>query len=235
MNISTLSNRYQANFQNLLTSVDRMRQLLENHIDRLRKQSVQTESEQQFTPESVVAQSIPLALEQLCTLFSLSPFERDILLLCVGMELDPNFELLCADVQGNRERNYPTLSLALSVLPNSHWSVLASQSPLQRWQLIEIGNKHTLTQSPLRIDKRILCYLLDEPCQDEQLAGIVKPMPPASPTPLPPSHQQLAEQLVATWSHGSATSSFPIVQLCGSEVTAKYSIAAAPVPVWGLT
>jgi hypothetical protein len=71
MNISTLSNRYQANFQNLLTSVDRIRQLLENHIDRLRKQSVQTESEQQFTPESVVAQSIPLALEQLQQIASL--------------------------------------------------------------------------------------------------------------------------------------------------------------------
>jgi SpoVK/Ycf46/Vps4 family AAA+-type ATPase len=226
MNISTLSNRYQANFQNLLISVDRVRQLLKNHISRLQQQSAQAESEQQLAPESVPTQSIPSALEQLCTLFSLSPFERDILLLCVGMELDPNFELLCADAQGNRERNYPTLGLALSVLPNSHWSVLASQSPLQRWQLIEIGKELTLTQSPLRIDKRILCYLLDEPCQDEQLAGILKPMPPASSAPLPPSHQKLAEQLVATWSHGSATSSFPIVQLCGSEVTAKYSIAA---------
>jgi SpoVK/Ycf46/Vps4 family AAA+-type ATPase len=227
MNIPTLSNRYQANFQNLLTSVDRVRQLLENHISRLQEQSAQAESERQFAPESIPTQSIPSALEQLCTLFSLSPFERNILLLCVGMELDPKFAFLCADAQGNRERNYPTLGLALSVLPNTHWSVLASQSPLQRWQLIEIGKEQTLTQSPLRIDKRILCYLLDEPCLDEQLAGIVKPMPPASPTPLPPSHQQLAEQLVATWSHGSGTSSFPIVQLCGSEVAAKHSIAAA--------
>jgi ATP-dependent 26S proteasome regulatory subunit len=37
----------------------------------------------------------------------------------------------------------------------------------------------------------------------------------------------LVEQIVATWSHTSRTSTFPIVQLCGSEVTAKYSIAAA--------
>ena len=132
MNISTLSNRYQANFQNLLTSVDRVRQLLENHISRLQEQSAQAESEGQFAPESVPAQNIPSALKQLCTIFSLSPFERDILLLCVGMELDPKFAFLCADAQGNQERNYPTLGLALSVLPNSHWSVLASQSPLQQ-------------------------------------------------------------------------------------------------------
>jgi hypothetical protein len=87
MNIPTLSNQYQANFQNLLTSVDRVRQLLENQISRLQEQSAQAESERQFAPESVPTQSIPSALEQLCTLFSLSPFERDILLLCVGMEL----------------------------------------------------------------------------------------------------------------------------------------------------
>jgi hypothetical protein len=60
--------------------------------------------------------------------------------------LDPKFAFLCADAQGNRERNYPTFGLALSVLPNSHWSVLAFQSPLQRWQLIEIGKEQTLTQ-----------------------------------------------------------------------------------------
>jgi SpoVK/Ycf46/Vps4 family AAA+-type ATPase len=219
MNISALPNRYQANFQDLLLSVDRVRQLLKNHISRLQEQSAPA--------ESVVAQSIPSALKQLCSIFSLSPFERDMLLLCVGMELDPKFELLCADAQGNRERNYPTLGLALSALPNSHWSVLASQSPLQRWQLIEIGNGQTLTQSPLRIDKRILCYLLDEPSRDEQLVGIVKPMPSADNTLLPPSHQKLTEQLVGTWSHISGISTFPIVQLCGSEVTAKYSIAAS--------
>ncbi|MBD1832605.1 ATP-binding protein [Cyanobacteria bacterium FACHB-472] len=228
MNISALSNRYQANFQNLLASVNRVRQLLENHISRLQQQSAQAESEQQLAPESVAAESIPEALEQLCTIFNLSPFERDILLLCAGMELDPNLKFLCANAQGIRELNYPTFSLALSVLPNSHWSVLASQSPLQRWQLIEIGTSQTLTQSPLRINKRILCYLLNEPCLDDQLAGIVKPIHNIGERnfPLPPSHQKLAQQLIGTWSDRSATSSFPIVQLCGSEMSAKYSIAA---------
>ena len=47
-------------------------------------------------------------------------------------------------------------------------------------------------------------------------------MPPASSVPLPPSYGKLAEQIVSTW---STTSSFPVVQLCGSEVTAKSAIA----------
>ena len=228
MNVSAPSNRYQTNFQDLLASVDRVRQRLENHISRLQQQSANTGLDIQLAPETVVEQSIPSALENLCTIFSLSPFERDILLLCVGMELDPNFKFLCADAQGIRELNYPTFSLALSVLPNSHWSVLASQSPLQRWGLIEIGTSQTLTQSPLRINKRILCYLLNEPCLDDQLAGIAKPIPRESDRnlPLPPSYQKLAQQLIGTWSDGGGTSSFPIVQLCGSEVSAKYSIAA---------
>ncbi|MDK3155480.1 AAA family ATPase [Kamptonema cortianum] len=211
MDVSAPSSRYQTNFQGLLAAVERVRQRLEGRISR-----PQAPPE---NPEIVV----PPALEQLSTLFNLSAFERDILLLCAGMELDPNFALLCAEAQGNRDSNYPTLSLALSIFPQSHWSVLAYQNPLHRWQLVEMGKGQTFTQSPVRIDKRILCYLLEEPSWDERLAGIVKPMPPASSSYLPPSYEKLAEQIVFSWSNGTY---FPVVQLCGVEVTAKSAIAS---------
>ena len=135
MNISAPPSIYQANFQELLTSVDRVRQILENRISHTQAQPEQQEA----------ALSIPSALERLSALFNLCAFERDILLLCVGMELDPNFALLCAEAQGNQERNYPTFSLALSIFPQSHWSVLAAQNPLQRWQLVEMGKGQTVT------------------------------------------------------------------------------------------
>src|SRR5271166_6694493 len=41
----------------------------------------------------------PLALAQLVTAFNLSPFERNTLLLCVGMELDSEMPSLCAAAQ----------------------------------------------------------------------------------------------------------------------------------------
>ena len=224
--MTTTTNWYQVNFQHLLVAVDRIRQTLENYIDFHQNQSDSAQTERQI-PQQILTVSphTPPALEQLGTRLSLSPFERDILLLCVGMEIDPNFEVLCAKAQGNQERNYPTIGLALSALPNSHWSILSAQSPLQRWELIEIAETQTLTQSPIKIDKRILCYLLGEPSLDSQLTGIIKPLPPSPSIPLPPSHQELADTIVVNWSQSPANSTYPIVQLCGIEATAKYAIA----------
>ena len=56
----------------------------------------------------------PPALEQLCTVFGLSSFERDVLLLCAGMELDASFPALCAAAQGDSKRTYPTFILSLA-------------------------------------------------------------------------------------------------------------------------
>ncbi|HZU03600.1 MAG TPA: hypothetical protein VFA10_28295, partial [Ktedonobacteraceae bacterium] len=50
----------------------------------------------------------PAALDMLCKWFHLSAFERDILLLCAGIELDWEIASLCADAQGNPLWNYPT-------------------------------------------------------------------------------------------------------------------------------
>ena len=46
----------------------------------------------------------PPALKSLCTVFELSPFERAILLLCAGMELDGSFAHLCAKAQSDAHR-----------------------------------------------------------------------------------------------------------------------------------
>ncbi|MEQ9369716.1 MAG: hypothetical protein RIG63_11915 [Coleofasciculus chthonoplastes F3-SA18-01] len=48
---------------------------------------------------------------------------------------------------------------------------------------------------------------------DKELAGILLPVPPSSSTPLPPSYQKIADQIIATWSKYLATSDHPIVQL----------------------
>ncbi|HEY9598408.1 MAG TPA: ATP-binding protein, partial [Cyanophyceae cyanobacterium] len=229
MNIPTNPSWYTANIQSLLASLQRVRQVLEDYINRTQNQPIPPKSGRELTPESLsILETTPSALDRLCNTFNLSVFERDILLLGVGMELDPNFEALCVKVHGNADRNYPTLGLALSILPEAHWRVLSSQSPLQQWQLIEIGEGQALAQSPIRINKRILCYLLSEPCLDDELTGILKPISTRNTgnSALPPSHQKLADQLVVTWSQSAVTSNFPLVQLCGSELAAKYAIIA---------
>src|SRR5262245_33126380 len=41
----------------------------------------------------------PAALDHLCSAFNLSSFERDVLLLCAGVELDSSFTQLCVAAQ----------------------------------------------------------------------------------------------------------------------------------------
>jgi hypothetical protein len=175
--------------------------------------------------------SAPSALETLCTTFGLSPFERDVLLLCAGVELDSTFSRLCAAAQGDPLRTYPTFSLAMAVLPNPHWSALTPAAPLRRWRLIEFGAGNSLTLSPLRIDERVLHYLAGVQHLDERLMGIVEPL--RISYDLVPSHSNLAERLAKAWLNTTGAS-LPIVQLCGSEFSSKRAIASVACRSLGL-
>ncbi|MFB2835635.1 ATP-binding protein [Floridanema evergladense] len=161
------------------------------------------------------------ALEQLCSRFGLSGFERDLLLLCAGMELDASFASLCANAQGDPQLTYPTFSLAMSALPQAHWSAIAPHSPLRRWRLIEVGGGKTLMTSPLRIDERILHYLVGVDYLDDRLRGIIEPL--SANEYLVPSQQQIAEKLAGILNNSVSNS--PILQLIGEEVGSKRAIA----------
>jgi len=216
-----------------MTSVNRVYRHLECYISQ--KQNQTSDPNPNFSPPETPNSAIPFALDILCTQFGLSACDRDILLLCVGMELDPDFPLLCRQASGDSQINYPTLSLALSALPHISLSVLGRQSPLQYWQLIEIAPGVTLTQSPLRIDPRILCYLLGEPSIDAQLDERVKPLDLGltGELTLPPSHQQIAQIIASAWSESPPTSNLPIIELSGSDLTTKRRIAAEATTLFG--
>jgi hypothetical protein len=182
--------------------------------------------------EAACAMSALPALEALCQAFSLSPFERDVLLLCAGIELDSCFAPLCAAAQGDASRTYPTFSLALAVLPGAHWSALTPAAPLRRWRLVEPGSGAALTVSPLRIDERVLHYLAGVQHPDERLAGIVEPV--RATGDLVPSHRALAERVVAAWSQAGAGSDLPAAQLCGHDAGLKREVAVAACSFLGL-
>src|SRR4051812_40067404 len=83
----------------------------------------------------------PSAIEALCSAFGLSRFERAILLMCAGVELDGRFAGLCAAAQRDPVRTFPTFGLALAALPEPHWSALTPAAPLRRWRLIEFDGQ----------------------------------------------------------------------------------------------
>ena len=145
----------------------------------------------------------PPALERLCAAFGLSRFERDILLLCAGVELDAQFAQTVARAQRDSHLAFPSFSLALAALPEAHWSALTPVAPLRRWRLIEVTAGETLAASRIRIDERVLHYLAGVSYLDDRLAGLLHAI--AAPEDLPDSQAAQAEMIVSALSVGGRT------------------------------
>jgi AAA+ superfamily predicted ATPase len=171
--------------------------------------------------------SPPAALQTLCAAFGLSDFERGILLLCAGAEMDSRFGAICSRAHRDQRRALPTFSLALAALPDGHWTALTPTRPLRFWHLVDVLGGDSLTGSPLRIQERILHYLAGVSCLDERLQPLVKPADEARE--LAPSHQAIADELAAAWSEGPA----PILELCGNDAAGKRAVAAAACALRG--
>jgi hypothetical protein len=219
-----MSNWIERNQSYLVQAIARVRQALE-------RQSKPAETEPDIAPPPLPTQEDLPAVAQLCQIFNLSPFARDVLLLCAGMEFDSGWGALCAAACGDAQKAYPTLSLALAIFPNAHWEALTPTAPLRQWRLVEIGAGTALTTSPLRIDERILHYLAGIQHLDERLSGMVQPVPQLEQ--LVPSHQQLVDRLVATWQQASSVP-LPAVQLCGADTVSKGAIASTACTQMGI-
>jgi hypothetical protein len=177
--------------------------------------------------------SEPAALDTIGASFGLSVFERDVLLLTAGMELDAGFAPACAAAQGDPRRAYPTFGLALAVLPQAHWSAVLPSAPLRRWRLLEVGQGDTLMTSHLRIDERILHYLAGLSYVDERLAGFVDIVDSEEEHRLIPAHRLMADKIAALFSTPNVARKRPHVQLCGGDRLTKRLIATAASEAMG--
>jgi hypothetical protein len=235
MSAATTSNWYEANQRYLMARLSVVREALTRHAARAQdipEEEGQDEATEQALLEAARSLPAPSALDSLCAAFALSPFERDVLLLCAGMELDSTFLQLCATAQGNLQRTYPTFSLALAALPEAHWSALTPAAPLRRWRLIEVGSGDTLTNSQLRIDERVLHYLTGISYLDARLHGLVELLQP--PSELPPSHREVAQRVADFASQSKEVSIWPVIHLCGNEHAGKHAVAAFACAVLGI-
>ncbi len=169
------------------------------------------------------------ALATICTVFNLSPFDRYILLLCVATELEPYTRVLCAEINRSDGLAYPTPYLACKTFPDATWSAFNPDSPLIKWQLIELKTEQVFTQSPISLDRGILFYLLCLSYTDPQLQDIIKPVNLDNrQLLLPLSHQRIVSQIVEIqdrWTEFLTENL--LVQLCGEDRRAKTNIAVS--------
>lgn len=172
----------------------------------------------------------PPALVELANILGLSRFERDLLFLCIAMELDTGIAALCAQAQNDGQRLHPTFALALSLFDDeATWDVLSPKRPLRYFRLVEIyqPGAQTLITSQLRADERIVNYVKGLDYVDERLTSLFAPLQIDENKPdLPSSQQTLAEEIIRNCQQANAASSslLPAIQLVGPDVPSKQQV-----------
>lgn len=168
--------------------------------------------------------AVPYALDQLAARFGLSPFERELVLLAAGPELDGSFGRALGALQGDPALRRGTFGLALAKLPGAHWSALAPTGTLRRWELVHLDPGPVLTARPLAVDERVLHFLLGvsllDPWLQPRLAEV------ESAPPVPPSRRPAVQALVDAWT-GSGVR--PVGVLVGRDLGGLEAVAAAAV------
>ncbi|HSI59399.1 MAG TPA: ATP-binding protein, partial [Ideonella sp.] len=175
--------------------------------------------------EAAAAFAPPPALVQLAGRFGLSAFERDTLLLCAAVELDPELGALIARCPGQGGRSAPSFALALDLFADTSWEALAPHRPLRQARLLEINQPGAtpLTAASLRADERIVHYLKGLNVLDERLDQLLAPVDTADPPRLAPSQQAVAEALLLQLALTQAR--LPLVQLLGIDAGSKLELA----------
>lgn len=184
---------------------------------RLGDASVEKESEWHLE-----AMESPAAIDALAATFGLSRFERELLLLCAGVEMEPSLSARCAQLAGRAQTGVVSFGLAMGVLSDPHWSALAPSSPLRRFRMIEIESGHGFINAPLHIDERILHYIAGVNELDQRLEGML--IAKQSSECLAEEHWRIATEAIAPGS-GSLPSTTAL-HFYGDDPSGQENLAA---------
>ncbi|HTN47546.1 MAG TPA: ATP-binding protein [Flavipsychrobacter sp.] len=153
--------------------------LLKKRLETYANGSAEKSTLQQETQKlSTIAENMdsPPAIEMLSSSLKLSLFEKNILLVCAGVELDAGLSEIISTINGNPLHTQPSFAMLLAAFEESHWSATAPASPLRFWRLIEINKSQLITQSPLKIDEQILHFLTGNRDVSEGLVHMIDPI-----------------------------------------------------------
>jgi MoxR-like ATPase len=164
-----------------LAWADANQQWLVGALGRLREQLERGTTDQLETPrEAACAQPLPEragpgfqpALLRCTQVFGLSLFERELLLLAAGVELDASLRQALAALQGGVARL--NFGIGLSLLPQAHWDAVSPDGALRYWRLLEIEPGLPVTEAPLRIDERMLHFVAGIGANEPRLRGLAR-------------------------------------------------------------
>ncbi len=141
-------------------------------------------------------------LDDIVVACGLSPFERDVLVLAAGCELDGRIAAMCAALAGDPAKSFATFGVALRMLPGAHWDAVEARGPLRALALVTLDRNASawLTRSRLSVDERVLLALVGLDTVDELLADVATARPPGDDR-LTDRHGRLVDEIAGRW-HG---------------------------------
>jgi hypothetical protein len=194
---------------------------------------------QQLEDPSASAEPAPLecdddfepALDALAKLFGLSPFERDVVLLAAGVELDSALRRLVSGAIAERSdatsNPQPTLNFAMQVLAEPHWDALSPLRPLRRWRLIACDGREAPARRPIQIDERVLHYLTGVNAMDLRLIALARCEPAGPGEPDTPLADTIAQAL------GSGAAALVALGHAHGEIEPQRDLARAALSEFG--
>jgi len=159
-------------------------------------------------------------IDQLADLFGLTEFERQLVLLCAGVEMDSNLAAACAENQANAKKAQVTFGLALAFLDEPHWDALTPVRPLRRYRMLEVQGGASLTSAALRIDERILHFVAGLNVLDPRLEPLLRAS--AHPGWIADEHRAIAEEVTGLLK----TQQCPLIHLCGDDSDGQEDVAS---------
>lgn len=223
---------YAANQKDLSAAVAIVREALERHAAGLGVNP--TWWQRAWREHQLRAANVdpPPALQSLTAAFGLTSFERSVLVLAAGLELEGSFGQTCASAQGDVQKAYPTFGLALAAFPDAHWSAITPAAPLRRWRLVDTHEAVSITASPVRIDERVLHHLAGVDHVDQRLVSFLSSV--QSTENLLASQGDAARKLISILCCRQSMEQPPVVELCGEDYTGRLAVAANVCLVLGI-
>jgi AAA+ superfamily predicted ATPase len=187
------------------------------------------------------ATRVELRLDRLVALFGLSPLERDVLLVCLLPELDGRYRRLFGYLQDDAARTRPSVELALAIVgPGQHdladaRSAFHPGAPLVRHRLLAAGpeaqGEEPLAVRPVRVDDRVVAYVLGGDRVDGRLEGLLAipagPLVTLADLVLDPAEQERLLGLVEWLGDRHTARASPTLLLHGPRGAGRRSAARA--------
>jgi hypothetical protein len=150
-----------------------------------RRALAEIESDIREIRSTTLKQSRSLPFSDIARLFHLTPLEEQCLIICLAPEMDNKYQKLYAYIHDDITLKKPTIGLVLDLLcPTFRQKIsvrawFAPQAPLLKYRLLQVfdgapDGYAAFPSRPLKIDGRIVDYLLGFDTLDDRLASVAR-------------------------------------------------------------